>query len=88
MGSVRLVWLEGSSALSLAPEEVEMRLLESAAAAEAASAAAGLALDALTPLEQCASEQGTVLPAVLSALPHEAAHACTFVEQESGNPDD
>lgn len=59
-----LVWLDESRALCLAPEEVEQRLLERAAAAEAASDAAGLALDALTPLERCAwTGQGAVDPA-------------------------
>ena len=51
---VRRMWLEGNRALCLAPEEVEKRLLESAAAAEAASEAAAHALDALAPLERCA----------------------------------
>ena len=76
--------LEESRALCLAPEEVEQRLLERAAAAEAASDAAGLALDALTPLERCASEQGILL----STLPHEAAHAYAIVDQAVGSPDE
>ncbi|KAK9826856.1 hypothetical protein WJX81_000375 [Elliptochloris bilobata] len=41
-----------SQALSLAPEEVERRLVEGASAAEAAAEAASLALDALAPLER------------------------------------
>ena len=66
--------LEGSRALCLAPEEVEHCLLERAAAAEAASAATGRALDALTPLERCAWTEPNAF-----ALPHATTHGCAGV---------